>query len=253
MKRLHERWWIFSVIPEEVGWAGVYVDLESINYDIGVNYTNNSPASHKKGDDHLLFLDLLELCDSLHEKIRPPNQHQTLLSVQFCEGIHIISSQELQERQVKRSRQAGGLRWEKSPFPGKKPWLVGWLVGWVGSENIAGQHGSFFFSGGAGGGLKQGKRRWWWKWALKKKQRSHVVSYIKPKTEREREWIPFCKIVKMPMPQVSWHKFTQLWVCWQEISWGEPALQTMNVPSLKNIVSKSQKGVMYSKPIKRDA
>ena len=56
------------------------------------------------------------------------------ISVQFCEGIHIISTQELQERQVKRSRQTRGLRsdpdfreemeTEKIP-PKKKHGLIG--------------------------------------------------------------------------------------------------------------------------------
>ena len=116
-----------------------------------------------------------------HRKIRPPNQHQTPNGPVLRRHSHNLFA-----RAARETSKAKPTNWWPSmgsvpeiPISGSQT-----LVGWVGlCENIAGKHGSLFFFWGGG----QGKRRWWWKWALRKKT-GRVVSYIKPKTEREGEF-----------------------------------------------------------------
>lgn len=212
-----------STGPEEVGWAGVYVDLESINYSTIEWILRLSLTSQQKRRWSCAILGSLGASvDSNHQNQNHPKWTSKTSNFGPVLRRH---SHNLFARAARETSKAKPTNWWPSmgsrPDVRAKPWL-GWL-GWVVREH-SGKTRIFFFGGG-GAGLFE--------------TTSGVVHQTQ---DWKRRRISFCNIVKMPMPQVSWHKFTQLWVCWQEISWREPGLQTMNVPVFEKHSFKIPKG-----------
>ena len=131
-----------------------------------------------------------------HRKIRPPNQHQTPNGPVLRRHSHNLFA-----RAARETSKAKPTNWWPSmgsvpeiPISGSQT-----LVGWVGlCENIAGKHGSLFFFGG---GARQ--KEVVVKMGTEKKNRSSGIVHQTQDWKRRR--IPFCKIVKKPMSQVSWH------------------------------------------------